>query len=184
MFSTHTQRVAVLLCAWLAGCGGGGGDALDGVCRTLGGGSGVTQASVTASRINDAERAFDGSLGSFALYELLAGTGTLTLRGTAQRGIVAAGGSVAGLLLKRPSNGTSITVSINTYLEGTLQDAASAGTQSGDGSAGQTCSGVCLNPGDSAYFGIITTRPFDAIEVQLQASGVPSELQLRELCIR
>ena len=182
MNNSSTGRIAaVVICGFLAtACGGGGGSSQsDSICTVIGGGAAQVAATPAAS-FSNATAAFDGDLSSFGSLTTSSGT----LRGTAQTGTMQTGGPYAGLAISTPAAGT-LSVSITTFLNGTQQDTGAVGSQSFGSSNVQNC-----NPGqdcrvrnDLSYFGLRTTKNFDAIEAVLSYSGSASPLQIRELCI-
>lgn len=168
----------------LSACGGAASEGSGAICEAFGGGASTVNAMPSAGgSVTGAPNAFDGSLTSFATYTPAAGNGTLTIRGTAQRGVVEPGGQTAGVLLTEPATTQTVQITISTYLEGRLQATGTPGAQAGNGS-GQTCRGICENRNGLSYFAIETTAPFDAIEATLQVSGSLADLQVRELCSR
>ena len=152
----------------------------DPLCRPIGGGSSTVQATPSAGgTVSDIPRAFDGDLSSFASYAPAAGSGTLTLRGTAQSGIVRPAREEAGILFTRFADTQNFQVAISTFLGGTMQDTGTVCTRAG---ASDVCSPQLRN--GMQYFGLNTSKPFDAIEVTLTVSGLPATFQARELCVR
>lgn len=166
------------MCISLAACGGGGND---GVCRAIGGVA--TASATTGSTFGDASRAADGDLGSYATLQPSAvGLGGGSIRATAgQQGT----GDFAGVLLSRSPSGRTTQITITTYLAGVQQDSNTAGTDLG-GNTGTTCPGICVESGaNQIFFGIQTSRSYDAIEATLQVSGgAASAVEIRELCKR
>ena len=186
---------ALLLCA----CGGGGGSSSDG-SGSSGGGSGGSSGggfSVRCSGINgggattstrsdaschgcssaDGAKAADGNLDSFARLSVgqsLPTTG-VSLRATAQPGIVYAAGSRPGAYTHVPNNSSAYSVTINSFLAGAQQESVTTDSSNNDSDS-------------LTYFGLVspTTKPFDAVELLFSNQHpVPTEiatLQVLEIC--
>lgn len=163
----------------LTACGGGG-DGGSGICAAIAnsGSTTIATASLGGSVTNEA-RAFDGNLESAAA---LAPSATMigggTIRGTLGSGEIA-GGAVAGVLLAGYGGSQSVQVTISTYQDGAMVEASMAGTQNG---TSQVCPGTCQSKGGDVFFGITTTRPFDAIAAQIQLFGGSNVISVKELC--
>jgi len=131
-------------------------------CRSISGGttraSSTTSAGCTGCGVTDSTRAIDGDGASYATLNMPANAaGTVTLRTTAQPGIVFASGSLAGMV-HSISYGTSIglSVKLNTYLSGSLQEQFNFSSGSGDSSQSPE------RPGRVSY---TTTKQYDAVEL-------------------
>lgn len=133
---------------------------VDGLCDEITGGQTQVQSSADQACLNCAssenEQAIDGADATFATLHLETGlSGTLSLRATAQPGLVYPAGSRPGVSFSAPQNESNIEVVIRTYLGGVEQE--------------QDCE-------QSAHFddtgrlvvGIEATKPFDALEATLQ----------------
>ncbi len=168
-----------LLVILLSGCGGGGGDS--GICRSVAdGGASTSTAARNGANIDQGRAVFDGSLSSVAtLTPALTTLSGATLRGTRGSGMVSS--AFAGLALSGLDSNQTITVTISTYLDGVLVESGQAGVHTG---TSQACGGICVSQGDTSFFGIAISRPFDAIGASLDLSGATQPLQLRELCVR
>jgi len=179
------QTVARVACLstllGLSACGGGDGD-LTGICRVLAGGSSSVDSRHQVGNMMDFEKAFDGSLNTFAIYRATAGNGSATFIGRAQSGTIVPTGTLAGTVLVVPPDSSTLTVNITTTLNGVVQDSGTAGTFN----RGETpaCGGLCEFQGDNIYFAIQSTKPFDGITADFQVTGLPFDLQVRELCTR
>ena len=192
----NNRSLAVLALAFLSGCGGGGnnnssGDTVGGgggggggnsACVSItGGGSQVTASAdgvgCADCNVSNESAAVDDDLSTFATLTVNGaspGHGAL-IRATAQPGVVFPAGQKAGAYVSVPAGtGQTYTVTINTYLTGTLQE-----TNSSDNSQG----GVLGGHG-SSFDGIATTKQFDSVEVFVnnnQAGGTP-EFHVYEIC--
>lgn len=193
--------LGLLVCA----CGGGkDGDGGPGpICEAIGGGgSKVTTTADAGSSFLNAPAAFDGDLASYATLTVPTGI----IRGTAQPGVIVAGGRDAGIALSNLidtflNNGVGpFSININTYKGGVLQESQPAelgvaGLQGfGQGEPGFGTAGFYFGSGeyrDVVFFFIHTTADFDAIEAVITAfqsnPNNPTEgklLQIHELCVR
>jgi hypothetical protein len=185
MMKKSFVAVAILL----AGCGGGGAGAGGGasICALMGGGdSQVSATPNSGSSFSNAGNAFDGNLDSIATLTAGALNGGGTIRGTAQSGVLAPAGSVAGMFITTPTSGT-LTVTINTYLSGARQEGGQVDRETYGSNPGQNCTpgDVCENKDDgvSSYYGLPTTKQYNAIEAVLAWNG-SSPLQIHELCVQ
>lgn len=168
-----------LLVALLSGCGGGSDGS--GICRSIANGGASTIATArSGANINNGNAVFDGRLSSAAtLTPSLATLSGATLRGTLGSGT--ASGAFAGLVLSGLDDSQTIIVSISTYLDGVLVESGQAGIQTG---TSQACGGICVTQDGDSFFGIATSRAFDAIGASIDLTGATQPLQLRELCVR
>ncbi len=177
---------AMAVCCALAlnGCGGGGysggGNNGNTVCEVVG------ESANTGSSFANPNYAFDGNLDTIATLTAGATNGGGSIRGTAQAGVVEPSGKVAGIYITTPSSGT-LTVTINTYLSGAKQEGQQVDQEVYGNAAAQHCTPgqVCEDKSDGAtsYYGLNTTKTFDAIEAVLSWSG-PNPLQIHELCLQ
>ena len=132
--------------------------------------------------VNDASRAADDDLDSAAGVTAgdhpgsctLLGTQCdpphgVTVRATAQSGVVFPAGNYAAVYLRGPAGSWS--VQLRTYLAGSLQEQDSMASESGSGD-------------HSSAIAFQTRKTFDAVEVFLANSGTGSveTIDLRELC--
>lgn len=159
------------LSLFLTACGGGGSDgggAANALCSALGGGASSVQSNAAPNAsFSDVDAVFDGDVSSFATLTTTGGTGSSSVRGTTQSGVVSSA-SVAGLLFEGELS-INTNLVITTYLSGAQQDAGPAtNTTSRDG---------------LHFFGINTSANFDSIEATLNLVGDPPALKLFELCV-
>ena len=150
-----------LVVALVAGCGGGGGsnsaNTVSGSCTSISGGASTLTADCTGCTVQDRRFAADGSLSSFAQAVSAAGSATanVTIRATAQSGVVFPAGSAPGVFFTpQRAPCTNCAVTVTTYLSGAPQE-------SRPGSNNSSLSG----DGASVYVGFTATLPFDALEV-------------------
>jgi hypothetical protein len=158
------------------------------LCRVkqVGGGQARTssdQINSSDAAVSHPERAIDQDLGSAAVLNLhraddvAAQHSQVTLRGTAQAGVVFAAGSKAGVVIARPAGrGLNYSLTLSTWMNGVQQDSLNLG-------ASDTADG------QAEYLGFDernpTTRAFDAVEVRVAetAPGLePHEFRLFEFC--
>lgn len=183
MRGSHASAALLMGTALLGSCKfHSGDDGRSGVsCQAFGGGNAIVQASPsTGGSVSDAPRAFDGDLSSYASYTPAGGSGTLTIRGTAQAGIVRPAQEIAGVLLTLQS-AQSLQVNITTYLGGVQQDTGVVYARAG---VSDSCSANCSRSGQDSFTGLSTTKPYDAIEATIAVSGIAGSLPVRELCSR
>lgn len=181
----------------LGACGGGngyssgnGGNNGNVICTVMGGGNShvTSTANTGGSSFGSPNYAFDGNLDSIAtLSPGVTNAGGGTIRGTAQSGTIETAGKVAGIYITTPPAGT-VSITINTYLGGTVQDQERV-IQETYGNAGvQNCTpgATCedKNDGKSSYYGLTTTKNFDAIEAVISLTGFTSPMQIHELCLQ
>lgn len=164
----------------LASCNGGGGDG------SSGSGSGCVgsfagSAQVTSSTagcplctISSPSSAIDGNPDSAASIQLPAGGGAVSLRATAQGGVVFPQGNYAGALMARPSSAQAAgSWTFNTYLGGVLQESGGGESNLGGGTA----------VGDKNYRQFKTTKQFDAVEISINMqSADATPWQVYEFC--
>lgn len=173
----------------LAACSGGestgAAPSASPLCGAMGGGSAMVAATAEpGSAFGNEAAAFDGNFASHATLTAVSGSGGGTLRGTAQGGVVASAGMIAGIAISRPGEG-AYQFTVNTYLDGAPADSAPAASRSYDSPGVQNCiSQHCLEREEGSFFGIETTLPFDAIEAVISIAGTQHPLQVQELCIR
>lgn len=130
----------------------------------------------TQCRIGNAAAAIDGDAGSAAAVVVNAAAPAqgVTLRATAQSGVIFPAGRLAGLIYSAPGGtAQNTTVTISTLSGGLLQETTSSNNSNGIGG------------GRSRNFtGIRTSKPFDAVEVVIhntQAENEPT-FQVFEFC--
>ena len=191
MFIAKRHLLAFLSASLLAACGGSGGSSSGSsgsssggsssgggssggssafTCSPVGGGSATVSSSCVSCPSNaatNARLAIDTNLETaagltlFNSSDVTAQQGQISLRGTAQSGIIFPAGSKAGLIIGLPT-GQSVRYSatVNTYLSGTQQETRNVVT----GNTGAT-------NGEVRYFGFTaaspTTRNFDAVEISI-----------------
>lgn len=172
----------------LAACGGGGGgnNGPAGIaCNSVSGGGTQISFSQTCTggggcRAINQNAAKDGDSGSKATITVDTGTGgTVSLRVTAQTGVVYPAGTPAGLIYGPMAEGqhTSQTFMVRTYLGGSpTGDSGSVGPTNGVGGSASTF--------DPRKASIGTSTQFDAIEFSYtQSNGTgPINLDVYEFC--
>lgn len=156
----------------LSACGGGGGDG-QGICHSMSAANAVVTSSAGSS-INNLAAAADGDFNSAATITII-GSGSASIRATAQSGIAFPNGQTVGVYWSNRS-GSTYNLTLNTYLGGVLQESLAI------------C-GACgtNNPGPARYDGQETSRSFDAVEVMLsgsQSNTQPATFDVHELCDR
>lgn len=187
-FTVFSNKAAVVATAVLilSACSGGGdagsgGDNLLQGCRPIAGGGTVTSTSVSPGcvgcDVSTAAQAIDGNGSSFATLNMPTNSaGSVTLRATAQSGVVFPAGSLAGMV-HSISYGTSagLAISLVTYAGGVRQEQFNF--NSGSGSSTQ-------NPAAPARASYTTTRQYDAVELNFtRASGAGVvEARIHEFC--
>lgn len=175
-----SRAVVFLATSALSACGGGGGDGgnkdIAQGCSPIAGGGTSTSTSVSPAcsgcNVSDAAQAIDGNSATFATLNMPANSaGSVTLRATAQDGVVFPAGSLAGML-HSISYGTSVglAISVVTYAAGVQQEQFNF--NSGSGSSTQDSS----NPGRVSY---TTTRQYDAVELNFTRAGGPGVVEAR-----
>ena len=195
MKSTFAAVAAIGLVTSVIACGGGGSYSSSNVgnvvCTAMGGGSShVTSTPNTGgSSFGNPNYAFDGNLDSIATLSAgITQSGGGTIRGTAQSGTIETAGKIAGIYITTPAAGTTVSITINTYLGGATQDQERV-IQETYGNAGvQNCTpgATCENKDDgkTSYYGLTTAKNFDAIEAVISLSGSASPMEIHELCVR
>ncbi len=185
----YLKRAATVVTAalFMSACGGGGGGGSNGGgnllqgCRPISGGSTATSMSVSSGcvgcNVSNAAQAIDGNGSTFATLNMPASSaGSVTLRATAQSGIVFPAGSLAGMV-HSISYGTSagLVISLVTYAGGVQREQFNF--NSGGGSSTQDPA----SPGRVSY---TTTQQYDAIELNFtRASGAGIvEARVHEFC--
>lgn len=182
----HLKRTVVFLVAtsFLSACGGGysggGNDLLQGCSPVYGGGTSTSMSvspSCVGCNVSNPGQAIDGNGSSFATLNLPANSaGSVTLRATAQSGVVFPAGSLAGMV-HSISYGTSagLAISLVTYAGGVQQEQFNF--NSGAGSSSQDPA----SPGRVSY---TTAQQYDAIELNFtRASGTGVvEARVHEFC--
>lgn len=167
-----------------SGGGSGGGSSGGGAsiaCDAItGGGSRVSAANSTpCNNCSSADngKAADGNLDSFAtatVGQSLPTTG-VSIRATAQSGLVFPAGSKPGAYTHVPGNSPGYNVTIKTYLAGVQQESSRTDSSNNDSAA-------------LTYFTFASpaTQPFDAVEVlfsnQQPLPGDAATLQILEIC--
>lgn len=194
---TRRQRALVALAvAGLQACGGGGGgdpgtpgpgpSGTSALCQTVGGGA--AQLEVTPGTpcsdcaVIAAAALIDGNLASGATVQSPLG-GQLTLRGTAQSGVVFPAGRSAGVFVQPfgSDDDSSLSLIVRTYLSGALQDSGPVYTRVG---SSDLANGTQVVTREGSYYGLLTTRPYDAVELELTRSGDGRDLTIFEICTR
>ncbi len=182
---SNMKRVFLALVVGIfAGCsggGGGGGDGGSAICSPIGGGGATSTASVSATcfgcEVSNKELAIDRNFGSAADITTTA-VGNVTLRGTAQGGVVFPAGSGAGAVFNDPGfdNNSVIEISVSTFLQGSLQE------------SGQIYGTICRNcfrsTNNPEYAFLTTTKDFDAIELQMSSPGDSEAFPVFEICAK
>lgn len=140
----------------LSACGGGGSD--DGAtCNSINGPGAQVTSSCLGCTISNPDNAADGDLDSAASAAAIAPASnvSVTIRATAQNGVVYPAGSIAGVFYTPHGNVCdNCAITINTYMNGVLQDTRS-GTNNSSGHGSK-----------AAYFtGMETLLPFNAVEI-------------------
>lgn len=172
----------VLLLAACSGSGGGGSnDNLLHGCQPISGGG--TQTSSTASPtctdcgVDSEAQAIDGDGGTYATLQMPANAGgTVTLRATAQDGIVYPSGSLAGMVHSIAyGTSTGLSITLVTYLDGTQQEQFNF--NNGVGSSNQQPD----QPGRASW---TTTSEYDAVELNFTRVAGSGEVMARvhEFC--
>ena len=185
MLDRAKHTVLLIATGLLAACGGGGtgggaggpvgsgGNAALFACAPVGGGSATVKSTCVNCPGNtptDTTLAIDTNLDTAASFSFYHPSDTSTqqsqisLRGTAQSGIVFPAGSKAGLIIGLPvGQNVRYSATVNTYWNGTLQETRNAVV----GNTGAT-------NGELRYFGFDgstpTTKTFDAVELSLTES--------------
>ncbi len=184
--STSVFRLAALAASVLLGsCLGGGGadDAigdLTGACESITGGESTVASNIAdgcfGCMVENEEQAADGDLATFATVTApisFAGQG-VSIRATAQSGIIFASGQLAGVYFKAPASSgfgnADLAVTITTHLAGDLQE--------------NPTTYKTKDLGGGVFFkSFKTTEVFDAVEIMVsntQAASGPFEIQ--EIC--
>ena len=173
-----------ITCLALAACGGGGGSDSDSLlrgCSPIAGGATQVTSSVSPTcagcSVSTPQQVADGNGATFATLAMPGGAaGTVTLRSTAQNGVVFSSGSLAGMV-HSISYGTSagLVIELVTFMGGTEQERFNF--NSGAGSAEQDPSA----PGRASF---ATSAQYDAVELSFtRASGSGTvEARVHEFC--
>jgi hypothetical protein len=182
-----------LAASLLAACGGGSSDASRACVTISGGTTQVTtspQALCSGCTIANGPNAIDGDMTTSATAAFdPSGTGTLTIRATAQQGVVFPAGSQAGAFLTFVAQDPAkpyLGVYVDTYLGGVRQDRIwDSGGFVGSSSSGNFGYG-CNKPCDGSRRNITGSAPrdFDAVEIGLarDKSGVTEQVEVAEFC--
>lgn len=176
----------------LTACGGGSGgsggiatettsaEILSGCLSTLTGGGTTVTASDSGCpncSVSDAANSIDTSNQTFSGLNFDVAGGQLSLSAKAQDGVVFPAGNYAGVYAFFPkidgSGYSSISMSINTYLDGNLQQTVDTKT---------TNIGNIDGNGRDAFFGGNTSAPFDEVEIEVNASGAESTIRVYDFC--
>jgi hypothetical protein len=195
-FGKYAGGLALATACLVCGCGGGESGDSSGTQGGDGGSSGgnAACASITGgdSRVNfnvdtgctqcgvtDSQAAADGDLNTAATLKVqnAAPAQGVSIRATAQSGVVFAAGQMAGAYVAVPAGtAQTYTVTIRTLLGGTVQESDSSDNNGGG------C-GMCGGH-PSRFDGFRTTMQFDAVEVFIsdsQAGGTP-DFKVYEIC--
>lgn len=209
MSDSRLQIPSIVLAATavLSACGGGGGGNGSGstptpspvptsspaptpsvtVCQTIGTGNAAVQVAVgndcTNCAVGDADSVIDGDLASAAVLSTPL-SGTITIRGTAQPGVVFPAGLSAGVFVEKPSSTAdgSFRLTVRTFLEGAEVDSQVVYARAG---GTETAVGRSVFTDDGDYYGISSASgPFDAVELELARTAVVSgsDFSVFELC--
>ena len=176
--------LAVALLIGLSACSGdGGGGTPSSIgpihCAELSGGTATVSLACTAGSCTSAfhEGAVDGDLDTYAILGMApASAGTVSIRSTAADGVTYPAGTPAAVVygIQREGESLNATGTINTYLDGALQETGnlsfSNGTTNEDVAAGRNA--------------MDTNLDFDAIEVTYTQTGGTADLevQVHEFC--
>lgn len=194
----HPNLSVIALALVISACGSGGKS--DGstppptttlqVCESMGG-AGVTvseTARCTGCSSTDVAKAADEDVASNSVVVAAFSLGgqPISIRATNPARRFTAG-KKAGVYLTYPSGSggsasvTSLTTTVATYLDGGLQESASASSSSSTLTRQQVQTGASDYPETFAYF--TTTKPFDAVEVRISNAGTSNaSLKIYELC--
>lgn len=198
MHQTKFMGPMALLVALSAGCGDGydpSSEDASRTCVTISGDS--TQVTTNTAlwcsdcAVINSAHAIDANMDSVATARFNeSGTGTMTIRATAQSGIVFPAGSSAGVILSLPGQSESspyVGSFIDTYLNGVKQDRISETPGFIESVSMGTFGTGCKNPcsyRDRRPFGGTAPKPFDALEIGLarDVSGVRQDILVHEFC--
>lgn len=136
----------------------------------------ATDAGCVNCGVTNAPAAIDGDVNSAARVVVNSAVPAqgVTLRATAQAGVIFPAGRLAGLYYSAPAGTTqNTTVTISTLAGGVVQELSTSSNTSGIG-GGRS----------KSFSGIRTTKPFDAVEIAIRNSQVESEpvFQVFEFC--
>lgn len=205
-----SKLIPIISIVVLSACGGGGGSSDPGptpspeptaspeptptpapqtICQTIGGGTAMITSDVSGDcagcAIADAERAVDDDLGTASTLTTPV-SGTLTLRGTAQSGVVFPAGLSVGAFVGKPPAATngSFEITVTAYLGETEVDSEVVYLRVG---TSEVTTGRTVTTDDGNFYGINSiSGSFDSIEIKVARTAVVSDpdFSVYELCTR
>ncbi len=147
------------------------------LCRAIGGGGyTVVYSAAMGAQFSQPNNVFDADFTTFTVLDTPNGTGTSSIRGVQQPGLLEPAGEVAGVLLSSPAMIAATEITISTYMDSTQQDSAAAGVT--------TMAGDAKTTGVNYFYGLKTTKPFNSIQVSLALKNDPVQVNLFELCVQ